>query len=106
MWQVGYAYVDLRKLPFDEQVDQWFRVHVLKKLLYKSAKPQLRLQLFKSSHNVPAAVPESAQLACLQPTYDEMMHAQQERRAQHQAPEPPTVAAATIFVSVRCLDLC
>ncbi len=67
--QVGYAYVDLRKLPFDQQISAWFPIHVIKKLRYRMCKPQLHLQLYKASQTIYAAVPalemlDSKQQAC------------------------------------------
>jgi hypothetical protein len=50
---MGYTYVNLGKLPFDQVVDEWFPIYTIKKSFLKRAQPELRLSVCKS------VIPES-----------------------------------------------
>jgi hypothetical protein len=74
--QVGYTYIDISKLPYDEHIDEWFPVLVIKKLMYKACKPHLHLSLYKASsptYIVSGVVPQptQAQLVYLQPAVED-----------------------------------
>ena len=99
--QVGFVYLDLRKFPMEETIDQWFPVLVVKKLLYKTTKPELHLHIYKTSQTVRAEVAEAAQLVSMQPTYEEMMKAiEKEKAAQRLEAQKNQVSATMMFVTV------
>jgi hypothetical protein len=47
-FQVGYSYVDLQKMSFNEHVDKWFPVYTIKKRFFGNTMPELRLRVTKS----------------------------------------------------------
>ncbi len=63
--QVGYAYVDLQELPFDQPIEQWIPIFVIPKLRYKMCKPHIRLLLYKQAQTelaVNTAAPTTVEL--------------------------------------------